>query len=49
MIIATLGLALAAILLVKVGHWTKVQAADRGAMSDQWLAAHNSSQHASSQ
>jgi len=48
MFIVTLGLVLTTILVAKVGHWTRLNAADLGSMSDQWVAAHQASQHASS-
>jgi hypothetical protein len=48
MLIVTLGLVLTTVLVAKVGHWTRVNAADLGSMSQQWVAAHLASQHASS-
>lgn len=48
MLILTLGLALTAILLAKVGYWGRMRAADPGSMSHQWMAAHNASQPSSS-
>jgi hypothetical protein len=48
MLILTLGLVLTAILLAKVGYWGKRHAADLGSMSHQWVAAYQSSRHASS-
>ena len=48
MLIVTLGLVLTTILVAKVGYWTKLNAADLGSMSHQWVAAHQASQHASS-
>jgi hypothetical protein len=37
---------LTTILVVMVGHWTRLQAADLGSMSQSWVAAHNASHHA---
>jgi hypothetical protein len=48
MLILTLGLVLTTVLVAKVGYWTRLNAADLGSMSHQWVAAHHASQHASS-
>ena len=47
MLIVTLGRVLTSVLLAKVGHWARANAADLGSMSHQWVAAHHASQHAS--
>jgi hypothetical protein len=49
MLIFTLGLVLTAILLAQVGYWSRMRAADLGAMSHQWIAAHHASQRSSSE
>lgn len=48
MLLVTLGLVLTTILLAKVGLWSREQAAGFGSMSQQWVAAYNASQPASS-
>jgi hypothetical protein len=48
MLMVTLGLVLTTVLVAKVGYWTRLHAADLGSMSQQWVAAHLASQHASS-
>ena len=48
MLIVTLGLVLTAILLAKVGYWSREHAAGFGSMSQHWVAAYNASQPSSS-
>jgi hypothetical protein len=48
LLVTTLGLVLTTILVAKLGNWTRLNAADLGSMSHQWVAAHQASQHASS-
>jgi hypothetical protein len=49
MLILTLSLGLTAILLVQMGSWSRIRAAELGSMSHQWTAAYNASQPSSSQ
>ena len=48
MVTVALGLMLTFALLMKLGHWSRLQAADLGWMSHQWVAAYHASQPASS-
>ena len=48
MLTLTVGLMLTAALLMKVGYWGRLRAAELGSMSHNWVAAYNASQPSSS-
>jgi hypothetical protein len=48
MLVLALGLGLTAVLVVNLARWRDSRPPDLGAMSNQWVAAYNSSPHASS-
>ena len=48
MLVLALGLGLTMVLLGSMARWRGARAADLGGMSDQWIAAYNTSPHSSS-